>query len=135
MKLLTLTILFVALGFSQSNDCDSLAKCKKALKTSRNSSLAHYRIAELYFLQANYIDAINQFRESLAGDLDPKWTEVCAHINMGKIYDATNQRARAVNEYRLALRTKDDTRGALSEANKYIEAPYSPAAKEASPVK
>jgi hypothetical protein len=42
---------------------------------------------------------------------------------MGKIYDLTGQRERALNEYRQALRTKDNTRGALDEAAKYIEAP------------
>jgi hypothetical protein len=48
-----------------------------------------------------------------------------AHINLGKIFDITDQRYRALNEYRLALRTKDNTRGALDEAKKYTEAPYS----------
>ena len=56
----------------------------------------------------------------LNGDLDPKWTEVWAHINLGKIFDITDQRDRAVNEYRQALRTKDNTQGALEEAGKYI---------------
>jgi len=40
---------------------------------------------------------------------------------LGKIFDATNQRERALNEYRRALRTLDNTRGALDEARKYIE--------------
>ena len=124
MKLLPLAALFVAVAFSQSNDCDSLEKCQEGLKTSRNSSLLHFRIGELYFLQGNYQAAANEFRESLAGNKEPKWTEVWAHINMGKIYDITKQRERALNEYRMALRTKDDTRAALDEASKYIEAPY-----------
>ena len=73
-----------------------------------------------------YMDAVNEFRRSLAGDLEPKWTEVWAHINLGKIFDVTAQRERALTEYRLALRTKDNTRGALDEAKKYTEAPYKP---------
>jgi hypothetical protein len=55
-----------------------------------------------------------------------EWTEVWDHINLGKIFDITDQRERALNEYRLALRTKDNTRGALDEAKKYTEAPYKP---------
>ena len=90
----------------------------------RNSSLAHYRTAEAYFLQGNYQAAANEFREALSGDLDPKWTEVWAHINLGMIYDITDQRDRAVNEYKLAQRTKDNTQGALEEAQKYINAKY-----------
>jgi tetratricopeptide (TPR) repeat protein len=90
----------------------------------RNSSLAHYRVAELFFLQNNYQSAANGFREVLNGDLEPKWTEVWAHINLGKIFDVTDQRERAVNEYRQALRTKDDTQGALELAGKYINEKY-----------
>ena len=126
MKLLTLAALSVGLGFSQSNDCDSLDKCQEALKTNRRSSLIHFRIAEIYFLQGNYLGAANESRESLVGDREPKWTEVWNHINLGKIFDVTQQRDRALNEYRLALRTKDNTRGALDEAAKYIEAPFKP---------
>ncbi len=75
-------------------------------------------------MQNNYQSAANGFREVLNGDLDPKWTEVWAHINLGKIFDITDQRDRAVNEYRQALRTKDNTQGALEEAGKYINAKY-----------
>ena len=39
--------------------------------------------------------------KSLNGDLEPKWTEVWGHINLGKIFDITGQRDRAVNEYNL----------------------------------
>jgi len=74
----------------------------------------------------HYQNAANEFREVLNGDLEPKWTEVWAHINLGKIFDVTAQRDRALNEYRQALRTKDNTRGALDEAKKYTEAPYKP---------
>lgn len=102
----------------------ALEEYQKALEVSRNSSLSHYRIGEVFFLQSNYQSAANEFRESLNGDLDPKWTEVWAHINLGKIFDTTGQRSRAVNEYTLAMRTKDNTQGAQEEAAKYLKAPY-----------
>ena len=124
MKLLTLAALSVGLGLGQSNDCDTFDKCQEALKTNRNSSLIHFRIGEIWFQHDNLMNAANEFSASLNGDLEPKWTEVWAHINLGKIFDITNQRDRALNEYRLALRTKDNTRGALDEAKKYTEAPY-----------
>lgn len=103
---------------------EALKEYQKAIDVKRNSSLAHYRVAELFFLQRNYQSAANGFREVLNGDLEPKWTEVWAHINLGKIFDVTDQRERAVNEYRQALRTKDDTQGALELAGKYINEKY-----------
>jgi hypothetical protein len=47
-----------------------------------------------------------------------------SHIHLGWIYDITDQRERAVNEYRQATRTKDNTQGALDEAGKYINQKY-----------
>jgi Peptidase family M1 domain len=103
---------------------EALQEYQKALTTNRTSSLAHYRIAEVFFLQNNYQSAANEFREVLSGDLQPKWTEVWAHINLGKIFDITGQRERAVNEYNLAVRTKDNTQGAQAEAERYLKQPY-----------
>lgn len=103
---------------------DAIKEYQKALDVRRNSSLAHYRVGELFFLQNNFQSAANEFRESLNGDLDPKWTEVWAHVNLGKIFDITGQRERAVNEYNLALRTKDNTQGAQEEAAKYLKQAY-----------
>src|SRR5207245_9732076 len=85
---------------------DALKEYQKALEANRNGSLAHYRIAEVFFLQSNYQAAANEFREALNGDLQPKWTEVWSHINLGKVFDITGQRERAVNEYNQADRTK-----------------------------
>ena len=103
---------------------EALKEFQKALETKRNSSLAHYRIADVFFKQNNYQSAANEFREVLNGDLDPKWTEVWSHINLGEIFDITGQRERAVNEYQLAQRTRDNTQGAQDVAAKYIKTPY-----------
>ncbi|HUQ90740.1 MAG TPA: M1 family aminopeptidase [Bryobacteraceae bacterium] len=103
---------------------EALKEYQKALDVSRNSSLAHYRVAEVFYVRNSYQSAANEFREALNGDLDPKWTEVWSHINLGKIFDITGQRERAVNEYNLALRTKDNTQGALEEAAKYAKEPF-----------
>ena len=105
---------------------EALKEFQKALDVNRNSSLAHYRIAEVFFLQHNYQSAANSYRESLNGDGEPRWTEVWSHVQLGKIFDLTGQRERASNEYRQALQTNDNTAGALDEARKYLQAPYTP---------
>jgi len=112
--------MFVEVG----NYTEALKEYQRALDSNRYSSLAHYRIGEVFFLQENYQSAANAFREALNGDLEPKWVEVWSHINLGKIFDVTGQRERARNEYQLALRTKDNTQGAQQEAAKYLEQPY-----------
>jgi hypothetical protein len=113
-----------SLALGQDTDCDSQENCRAALEANKRSSLIHFRIAEFCFTDRNYICSANEFRASLAGDLNPKWTQVWAHVNLGKIFDLTGQRERALNEYRLAKRTGDNTRGALDEAAKYSEEPY-----------
>ena len=112
-------------GYVKQGDlAQALTEFQKALEINKNSSLGHYRIAEVFFLQHNYQAAANEYREAEAGDLDPKWTEVWSHIQLGKIFDLTGQRERATNEYRQALQTNDNTQGALGEARKYLQAPY-----------
>jgi len=106
------------------NTNEALKEYQKALEVSRLSSLAHYRVAEVFFQQGNYQSAANEFREAINGDEDPKWTVVWSHINLGKIFDVTGQRERALNEYTKALRTKDNTQGALEEAARFQQKPY-----------
>src|SRR5205085_12671247 len=104
-------------GLIQQGDlAGALSEFNKALEVDKNSSLAHYRIAEVFYLQRNYQAAANAYRESLNGDGEPRWTEVWSHLQLGKIFDTTGQRERAVNEYRQALQTNDNTAGALDEA-------------------
>ena len=43
---------------------------------------------------------------------------------LGKIFDVTGQRERAVNEYRQALQTNDNTQGALEESRRYMQKPF-----------
>ncbi|MFZ0733221.1 MAG: M1 family aminopeptidase [Candidatus Sulfotelmatobacter sp.] len=102
----------------------ALTEFNKALDLNKNSSLAHYRVAEVFFLQRNYQSSANAYRESIDGDGDPRWTEVWSRIQLGKIFDITGQRERAVNEYRQALQTNDNTFGALEEARRYLQKPY-----------
>ncbi|HEY1463097.1 MAG TPA: M1 family aminopeptidase [Terriglobales bacterium] len=112
-------------GMVQQGDlAGALEQFNKALDISKNSSLAHYRIAEVFYSQHNYQAAANAYRDSLNGDGEPRWTEVWCHVQLGKIFDVTGQRERATNEYRQALQTKDNTQGALDEARRYLQKPY-----------
>jgi len=102
----------------------ALSEYNKALDINRNSSLAHYRVADVFFQQRNYQSAANAYRESINGDGEPRWTEVWSRIQLGKIFDITGQRERAINEYQKAVQTNDSTFGALDEARKYLKQPY-----------
>lgn len=116
-------LLFSALALGQES-ADLLAKYDKDLQANPTSSITHFRLGEIYFQQGKFMEAGNAFREALTGDLQPKWVEVWSHLNLGKIFDSTGQRERALNEYRLAIRTKDNTRGAVDEAEIYKQIPY-----------
>jgi tetratricopeptide (TPR) repeat protein len=101
-----------------------LAEYQKALESNPQSSLASYRIGELLFTQRNYQASVNAYRDALHGDGEPRWTEVWSHIALGKIFDITGQRDRAVGEYRLAVQTNDNTQGAVNEARQWLTKPY-----------
>ena len=109
---------------AQGDTGGALAEYQKALKANPQSSLASYRIGELLFSMRNYQAAVNAYRDALNGDDEPKWTEVWSHIAIGKIFDLTGQRDRAVQEYRQAVQTNDNTAGALNEARHWIQSPY-----------
>lgn len=124
MKLLVIAAFSVAVGLGQGRDCDTLEKCQVLLDGQPKSSLASFRVGEIFFVDGRYQNALNALRKALGGDHDPGWVEVWAHLTMGKIFDLTGQRVRALNEYRMAVRTNDNTRGALDEATKYMDVAY-----------
>jgi tetratricopeptide (TPR) repeat protein len=115
---------FMAIGIGQTKADDNLEKYQKLLEANPSDSLAHYRIAEVLFLEGKYQSAANEFTAALKGDRQPKWTEVWSHIQLGKIFDTVGQRERAVNQYKLAEKTKDNTKGALDDAAQYLKSPY-----------
>jgi tetratricopeptide (TPR) repeat protein len=109
---------------AQGDLTGGLAEYQKALEANSQSSLANYRIGELLFTQHNFQASVNAYRDALRGDGEPRWTEVWSHIALGKIFDITGQRDRAVNEYRLAVQTNDNTQGAVNEAREWLQKPY-----------
>lgn len=109
---------------AQGDLTGALGEYRKALEANPQSSLASYRIGEVFFTQCNMQAAVNAYRDALNGDDDPKWTEVWSHIQIGKIFDLTGQRDRAIEEYRKAVQTNDNTSGALNEARHYLQVAY-----------
>ena len=86
-------------------------------------------MGEALFELGNLQAASGMFQEALNGDLKPKWVEVWAYINRGKIFDIRGQRERAVTEYQKAANTGDDSYGAKAEADKYVKEPFRRAGK------
>ena len=117
---------------------EAIQEYQRALDVQASNSLAHFREGEAMFYQKNNQAAANAFRSAIDGDLDPKWIEVWSHIYLGKIFDLTGQRDRAVNEYQRAQNLRDDTAGAQTEVTNLMQHPFSlepqaPAAAGAAP--
>jgi hypothetical protein len=108
----------------QGDTTGAIEQFQEALKANPTSSLANYRIGDVLFTQRNYQASANAYRDALRGDDDPKWTEVWSHIQLGKIFDVTGQRDRAVHEYQQAIQTNDNTQGAVNTARQYLLKPY-----------
>jgi len=108
----------------QDSAPDCRERYRKELEANPRSSLVHFRLAECFSQLKDRVSATNEFREALNGDLQPSWIKVWSHVNMGKIFDTTGQRERALNEYRIAAETNDNTRGAQDEVSRYRQSPY-----------
>ncbi len=112
----------VALGLGQD---DALAPYRKQLEANPRSSLAHYRIAEIFMSQKNYQSAANEFREALNGDLEPPWIERQSRLSLGAIFDMTGQFERALNEYQQANRSSARDAPVVAEPVQRKEPEYS----------
>ena len=105
---------------------DAVLMYQKALAIQPNRSLANFRMGEAFFYQKNYQASANAFREALATVPEPseKWTEVWAHIYLGKIFDLLGQRERALNEYSKARQTNENTGGAQDVVEALVKKPF-----------
>ena len=114
----------LALGEEYQATADFLTAIReyeKAKQLNPRSSLAHFRLGEVFFEQQNLSTAANSFRDTLNGDLKPEWVETWTHIFLGKIYDILGQRQRAMAEYQTAINIRNDYNGAQAEAQKCLE--------------
>ena len=103
----------------------AIREYEKATQLNPRTSIAHYRLGEVFFEQRNLSTAVNSFRDALNGDRKPDWVETWIHIYLGKIYDVLGQRQRALAEYQKAVNTKVDYNSAQAEAQKYLKETYS----------
>jgi hypothetical protein len=115
------TAVAIAMTFSL---CCSLVLGGQSGTTHSANSLEHFQAGERLFAGSNYQGAGLEFIAALKGDLQPRWTLVWSRVELGKVWDVVGLRDRAVLEYRLALKTNDNTRGALDEANRYLRVPF-----------
>jgi tetratricopeptide (TPR) repeat protein len=90
-------------------------------KSTPRSSLAKYCLGEFLLERHAYQASVNAYRDSLAGDGNPVWTKAWSYIQIGKIFDITSQRERAVAQYQLAIQTSDNTDGAINQARELLE--------------
>lgn len=120
MRILAGLLACVVAALAQSGADPTTEKYLAELSARPENSLAAFRLGEIYLKQKNYQSSANYFREALNGDRDPAWLEVWSHIHLGRIFEVTGQRSRAVTAYQAAVRTNDNTEGALIEALNFL---------------
>jgi tetratricopeptide (TPR) repeat protein len=103
---------------------DAIDEFQKAVDIARSNSLAMFRMGEALFELGNLQAAAQNFRDALNGDLKPRWVEVWAYLNLGKIFDIRGDRDRALGEYQKAINTGDDSYAAQAEAQKFLKEPF-----------
>jgi tetratricopeptide (TPR) repeat protein len=111
-------------SFTRCDQSKTLQDYWGELRANPRSSLANYCEGELLLFERKYQASINAYRSSLEGDGDAKWTKVWSYIQMGKIFDITQQRERAVARYQLAIQTDDNTENAIETAQDLLQHPF-----------
>lgn len=108
-------------AFPQSDTDVQMDTHLRDLAANPKSSLASFRLGEIFVRQANFQSAANHFRNALEGDRLPPWVVVWSHVNLARIFERTGQHDRAVSSYQSAVKTNDNTGGALDEAIKFLK--------------
>jgi tetratricopeptide (TPR) repeat protein len=111
-------------SFSRCNQTKTLDDYQTELKANPRSSLANYCEGGLLFAQRNYQASIIAYHASLTGDGNPSWTKVWSYVQLGKIHDIVGERERAVERYRSAIQTRDNTGDAMEKARSLLEHPF-----------
>ena len=111
--------------FEAGDFLTAIDEYKKAIEKDPRNSLAYYKLGMVFYEQFNYNSAQNTFRDAINGDQKPAWVLPLCYLYMGKVFDILGQRQRAVAEYNKAINTADDSRGAVTEAQKYLSQPFS----------
>ncbi len=112
--------------FKEGNYVDAQQQFEAALKLDRSNSWIYYHLGLLFLEQRNYDLAIDNFKATLSGDLDPSWLQVWANIKMGNAYDAKGDRTRATAAYGRAEKLGDNYDNAQEAVKRYQATPYDP---------
>lgn len=123
-ELLFLAYLDRGEDFLEQADESALAEFDQALRVRPRSSLAYFRIGEFYFLKRDYSAAANAFHEATLKDQDPAWSVAFSQVYLGKIFDLTGQRERALEAYEAARALDEGNWGAAQEAERRLQEPY-----------
>jgi tetratricopeptide (TPR) repeat protein len=112
--------------FKEGNYVEAQQQFEAALKLDRSNSWIYYHLGLLFLEQRNYDLAIDNFKASLSGDLNPAWLSVWSNIKMGNAYDAKGDRPRAVSAYNRAAGLGDNYDNAQEAVKRYQATPYDP---------
>jgi tetratricopeptide (TPR) repeat protein len=121
--------------FKEGNYTEAQQQFEEALKLDRSNSWIYYHLGLLFLEQRNYDLAIDNFKASLAGNLNPAWLTVWSNIKMGNAYDAKGDRTRAVAAYKRAEGLGDDYDNAQDAVKKYLGTPFDPKEKQTTATK
>jgi len=119
----------------EGNYVEAQQQFEAALKLDRSNSWVYYHLGLLFLEQRNYDLAIDNFKATLSGDLDPTWLQVWANIKMGNAYDAKGDRTRASAAYGRAEKLGDNYDNAQEAVRKYQATPYDPRESKTTAVK
>lgn len=112
--------------FKEGNYVEAQQQFEAALKLDRSNSWIYYHLGLLFLEQRNYDLAIDNFKATIGGTLQPSWLAVWANIKMGNAYDAKGDRARATAAYKRAEDLGDDYDNAQQAVKKYQATPFDP---------
>ena len=115
--------------FKEGRFVEAQQQFEAALKLNRSNSWIYYHLGLLFLEQRNYDLAVDNFKATLSGDLNPSWLQVWANIKMGNAYDAKGDRTRAVAAYKRAQDTGDNYDNAMEAVKKYMATPFDPKEK------
>ena len=121
--------------FKEGNYVQAQQQFEAALKLDRSNSWVYYNLGLLFLEQRNYDLAIDNFKATLAGRLNPIWLPVWANIKMGNAYDAKGDRTRAVAAYERAQALGDNYDNAQDAVKQYLAQPYDPRKQSTTAVK
>jgi tetratricopeptide (TPR) repeat protein len=97
-----------------------------------NQAEAHYILARINLMHREPDAAINDFQATLTLSKDPR-TLAWSHIYLGRLYDVSQDREKALTEYRAALTVRDSQPDTKAAAEKGIKEPFAAPRRENAP--